>query len=82
MHILSYIPKHIYFTMQTKTLLQLWMLKNKLKEFMKIPAYPPLHSNEEGFEGFRLGKEEVQALNICLENSYLSLSFSLSLQQC
>ena len=35
MHIVSYIWKQICFTMQTSTLLQMWMLKMKLKESWK-----------------------------------------------
>jgi hypothetical protein len=38
------------------------MLNKKLKEY-RGNSHPPLHCNEEEFEGFGLKKKEVQGLN-------------------
>ena len=38
------------------------------KNYVKIPTHPPIFCNKEDFEGFRLWKEKVQALQFFLKN--------------
>ena len=59
MHILSFIWEQIYFTMQTSTLLQRWMLKKKLESLGKIPTHPCIAGKKE-FEGLAFEKRKFK----------------------